>query len=298
MEFRHLTYFVAVAEELHFRRAAERLHIVQPALSQQIARLEAELGVQLLSRTKRSVTLTEAGRAFLEDARMMLEKREQAIVAARRVADGQSGSLAAAFVGPATYSVLRPVIRAYRASYPDVHLMLHELTTGEQLDRLFAGTLDIGIMRLPINDDRLTTVQLISESVVVVLPEGHMLGENTTVDLAELAHEPFIMVPRSREPTVFDRYVSLCSHAGFSPRVVQEGQQIHTIVELVAAGLGVALGPASLTNLRRSDVVYRPVSNPGNITLETGLAWRSDDTSATVKGFVQTARNAVRAKDM
>src|ERR1700709_2817668 len=160
MEFRHLTYFVAVAKDLHFRRAAERLHIAQPALSQQIARLEAELGVELLARTRRSVELTDAGRTLLRDARTLLERREQAIVAVRRAAQGQSGTLRVGFVGPVTYSILRTVVRAYRAEFPDVDLTLHELTSVEQIEWLFAGKLDIGFTRLPVNDDRLSTRHL------------------------------------------------------------------------------------------------------------------------------------------
>lgn len=298
MEFRQITYFVAVAEELHFRHAAERLHIVQPALSQQIARLEAELGVALFARTKRNVSLTAAGEALLKDARVMLELREQAIETTRRVGHGQAGSLHAGFVGPAAYSVLRRVIGAYRASHPDVGLTLDELPTGEQIDRLSAGTLDLGIVRLPVNDDRLTIMPLVSESVIVVLPEGHPLSADTVVDVADLAAEPFIIVSRSQEPTAFDGYVSLCGHAGFSPRVVQEGMQIRTIVELVAAGFGVSLAPESLAQLRRPGVVYRPVKNTHGITLETGLAWRSDDTSPAVEGFVRTALETVRAESV
>ena len=295
MEFRQVAYFVTVAEELHFRHAAERLHIVQPALSQQIARLEAELGVTLFSRTKRTVALTPAGRAFLKDARVLLELREQAIDTARRVGRGQAGSLHAGFVGPAAYSVLRTVIGAYRAHHPDVGLTLDELPTGEQLDRLSAGTLDLGIVRLPVTADRLTIMPLVSEPVVAVLPEGHPLSGDEVVDVADLAGEPFIIVSRSQEPTAFDSYVSLCTRAGFSPRVVQEATQIRTIVELVAAGFGVSLAPGSLAQLRRPGVVYRPVTNPHGITLETGLAWRSDDASPTVAGFVQTALDTVGA---
>jgi DNA-binding transcriptional LysR family regulator len=295
MEFRQITYFVAVAEGLHFRHAAERLHIVQPALSQQIARLEAELGVTLLSRTKRNVSLTPAGRAFLKDARVMLELRDQAIDTARRVGQGQTGSLHAGFVGPAAYSVLRNVIRSYRTSHPDVSLTLEELPTGEQLDRLSAGTLDLGIVRLPVSDEGLTVMPLVTEQIIVVLPEGHPLSEDTVVDAADLAAEPFIIVSRSQEPTAFDRCVSLCTRAGFSPRIVQEGMQIRTIVELVAAGFGVSLAPESLAQLRRPGVVYRPVKNSYDITLETGLAWRSDDTSPAVEGFVQTALDTALA---
>lgn len=295
MEFRQVAYFVTVAEELHFRHAAERLHIVQPALSQQIARLEAELGVMLLTRTKRNVSLTAAGQAFLKDARVLLELREQAIETARRVGHGQAGSLHAGFIGPAAYSVLRTVIRAYRTSHPDVGLTLDELSTGEQLDRLSAGTLDVGIVRLPVSDDRLTIIPLVSEPIIVVLPEEHPLSGRAAVDVADLAEEPFIIVSRSQEPISFDKCVSVCASAGFSPRIAQEAMQVRTIVELVSAGLGVSLAPQSLARLRLPGVVYRPVADQHDIMLETGLAWRSDDTSPTVEAFVRTALDTVGA---
>jgi DNA-binding transcriptional LysR family regulator len=292
MEFRHLTYFVAVAGELHFRRAAERLHIAQPALSQQIARLEAELGVELLARTKRSVALTDAGRVFLDDARELLEKREQAVVRAQRAAAGHDGVLRAGFVGPAIYTVLHTVVRSYRAAYPDVSLTLHELPTGQQIDRLLSGALDVGLVRLPLAHERITTAGVMSEPIVAVLPEDHRLSGASVIDLAALAPEPFVMVPRSREPAAFDRYVGLCAAAGFSPRIVQEAEQIHTIVELVGAGLGIALGPASLANLHRPGVVYRPISAPAGSWLHTGIAWRSDNSSALVQAFVRAAVTA------
>jgi DNA-binding transcriptional LysR family regulator len=293
MNFRHLTYFIAVAEELHFRRAAQRLHIVQPGLSQQIGRMEEELGVKLLSRTKRTVELTDAGRLFLGEARALVGRYEQVVTATRRAAAGQLGNLVVGYVGPAAYSVLHPVVHAYRSRFPDVGLTLHELTSAEQLERLAAGTLHIGFVRLPVADDRLDSEQLIAESIIVVLPEGHPEGEKVVVDLADLADEPFVMAPRSREPTVFDRYINVCAQAGFSPRIEQEVLQAHTIVELVAVGLGVALAPASLANLHRPGVIYRPLRDGGRITTDTGLAWRGDSESAAIAGFVETAREAM-----
>lgn len=293
MNFRHLSYFIAVAEELNFRRAAERLHIVQPGLSQQISRMESELGLALLERTKRRVELTDAGQLFLGEARALLERYEQAVTSARQAAAGQAGSLDVGFVGPAIYSVLHSVARAYLKSFPNVNLVLHELNSAEQLDRIIAGTLDVGFVRLPVRDKRVLTMQLISEPIIIVLPEGHPEAVRDIVNLAALADEPFVMVPRAREPNAFDRYIEICAKAGFSPRIGQEVLQIHTIVEVVAMGLGVALAPASLTNLRRPGVVYRPLRDLGPFTTDTGLAWGPDNPSAALRGFIATASESV-----
>jgi DNA-binding transcriptional LysR family regulator len=298
MDFRHLVYFVAVAEELHFRRAAERLHVVQPALSQQIARLETELGVQLLARSKRQVQLTEAGRVFLDDARGMLAYRERAVEAARRAAGGRAGRLDVGFVGPATYSVLPSVVRTFRGRYPDVVINLHEHTTAEQLDMLATGELGVGIVRMPTDDDRFTFERILTEPISVALPEGHELSGRDTVRLGELAGDGFVMVPRSLEPIVFDRSVGLCLRAGFSPRVVQEALQIHAIIGLVATGLGVALVPESMRTLRRPDVAYKPLEPPMNATVDTGLAWRADSTSPVVARFVEAVRESKLAHDV
>jgi DNA-binding transcriptional LysR family regulator len=293
VNFRHLSYFIAVAEELNFRRAAERLHIVQPGLSQQISRMESELGLALLERTKRRVELTDAGQVFLGEARALLERYEQAVTSARQAAAGQTGSLAVGFVGPAIYSVLHTVARAYLKSFPNVSLVLHELNSAEQLDRIIAGTLDVGFVRLPVRDKRVLTMQLISEPIIIVLPEGHPEAARDVVNLAALADEPFVMVPRAREPNAFDRYIEICAKAGFSPRIGQEVLQIHTIVEVVAMGLGVALAPASLTNLRRPGVAYRPLRDLGPFTTDTGLVWGPENPSAALRGFIATASESV-----
>jgi DNA-binding transcriptional LysR family regulator len=290
MDFRHLIYFVTLAEELHFRRAAERLHVVQPALSQQIARLEAELGVQLFARTKRQVQLTAAGRVFLGDARGMLRHRDQAVEAVQRAAKGHKGRLNLGFVGPAAYNVLPPLVRAYRARYPDVLLNLYEHTTAEQLKMLAADELNVGIVRIPFYDNRFEVERILTESVSVALPADHPLSAAETVRVGDLAGDGFILVPRALEPIVFDRYVSLCLSAGFNPTVVQEALQIHAIIGMVATGLGVALVPESMSTLRRFDVVYRPLETPVAAVLDTGLAWRAGDTSPVVDRFVETVR--------
>lgn len=275
MEFRHLQYFVAVAEELHFRRAAERLHVVQPALSQQIAKLEADLGVRLLERSKRHVELTAEGRVFLTDARAMLEHRDRAAAAAKRAADGSTGRLAAGFVGPAAYSVLPGVVHTFRNRYPDVDLSLHEHTTDQQIELLAGRQLDVGFLRLPVTGDGLELAPVLREQMCVVLPDGHPRDERPPggpVAVNELSGEPFVMVPRSREAMVFDRIVALCLGAGFSPKIAQEAQQVHAIIGLVAAGIGIALVPESMRALRRPDVVYRSLPPSAAARVETSLA--------------------------
>jgi DNA-binding transcriptional LysR family regulator len=289
MNFRHLAYYVAVAEELHFRRAAHRLHIVQPALSQQIARLEAEIGVTLLARTKRNVQLTPAGAVFLEEARALLERRDRALDATKRRAAGYSGTLDVGFVGPAAYSVLPVIVRAFRERYPDVILSLHEHTTGQQIEMLAAGQLGIGIVRMPALDSRLSFARIHSEPVIAVLPEKHKLAEHDSIRIDQLANEGFVVVPRSNEPVIFDRWVSLCRDAGFSPRIAQEALQVHTMVGLVASGLGVALVPQSMRMLKRSDVVYKSLKGEPGV-LETGLAWPSQDAPPLITGFVELAQ--------
>lgn len=286
---RHMRYFVAVAEELHFGRAAERMHIVQPALSQQIGRLEEELGVQLLRRTKRRVELTEAGRAFLKGARDALARAESAAEDARRAARGQVGRLVVAFVGPATYNVLPGILGAYRERYPDVELDLHELTSVEQLKRLREGAIQVGFVRPPVNDEALCVETVVREPVVAILPESHPLADRDAVPLEALAGEPFVMVPRSREPNLHDLYVSMCRQVGFSPRVVQEANRIHTIVALVATGMGFAFSSASVARFSRPGAVYRKLEGtPAEV--EIAVAWRREDTSPVLRNFLDLAR--------
>lgn len=262
VELRHLRYFVAVAKELHFGKAAKRLHIVQPALSIQISRLEEELGVELLRRNKRQVRLTEAGRLFFGEAQRILERTEQASEAARRAAQGQIGRLAIGFVGPAVYSIFPDILRTYRKQVPEVDLMLYELNSTEQIEALHEGRIHVGFVRMPVDDEALIFETVYREPVVAVLPEDHPLASREKVPIKMLANEPFVMVPRSREPGAHDHYVSLCREAGFSPKVVQEAHQIHTIVGLVSAGIGTAIVPSSVRNLRRPGAVYRSIKGP------------------------------------
>lgn len=274
IELRHLRYFIAVAEELHFGHAAERLHMAQPPLSQQIRQLEERIGFQLFYRTKRSVQLTEAGQSFLADCRQLFKQLDQAIETGRQVSRGEQGQLIIGFVSSAAYSVLPEILRAFRTQCPDVRLELHELSTHEQLQWLHDRRIDIGFLRPPIEDTTLNLMTLIRESMVVALPEAHPLAAQTEIALATLAAEAFILFPRPLAPQIYDQIISMCQQAGFSPKIVQEAMQMQTIVSLVAGNIGVAIVPISLQNMQRTGVAYKPLQGQTPYS-EIALAWRT-----------------------
>lgn len=289
IELRHLRYFVAVAEELHFGRAAQRLHISQPPLSMQIRALEGNLGVQLFERTQRRVALTQAGAAFLGEARQILARTESAALLARRASRGEVGDLAVGFVSTADYNVLPPLLREFRQRAPAVRLALYESTTDRQLADLVDGRIDVGFVLPPVEDARLTYRAIHRETLVAALPVRHPLARaRGKLRLAALAEAPFILFPRPNAPSLYDAVVSYCSSAGFSPRIEQEAVQMQTIVSLVSAEIGVALIPASLRHLGRTGVVYRAPVERSPLT-EIGLAWRRDDTLATLRMFLDIA---------
>jgi DNA-binding transcriptional LysR family regulator len=286
VELRHLRYFVAVAEELHFGKAAERLHIVQPALSKQILLLERELGVQLLERTKRHVQLTHAGVAFLEDARRTLAQAEMAVEHAHLAGRGERGVLRIGFIAPAVYHLLPRTLRAYRTSFPDVRLRLSEVSNRAAIDGVTSGHLDLAFVRLPIEDDlRLCRVTVSEEPVMLALPAGHELAEQAEVDLRWVAKESFVMISRAQEPALYDHYVAWCLEAGFSPQVVHEVDRTHVAVGLVAGGMGVAFVPTCAQAMAHPGVAYRPLREPAP-RLVMGALWRSDGGSAVLAGFL------------
>jgi DNA-binding transcriptional LysR family regulator len=293
MELRHLRYFVTLAEELHFGRAAERLHIAQPPLSQQIRQLETELGFELFHRTKRSVKITEPGQVFLGEVQQILKQLEQAIQMGRQTSRGEMGQLIVGFVSSSAYNILPTILRTFRNSVPGVSLELHELTTHEQLQWLRDGRIDVGFVRSPIEDDIFSFEVIFAESLVVALPETHLLAKDKSVSLRSLTNEPFILFPRLLAPGLYDLIISLCQQAGFSPSVTQEAIQMQTIVSLVAGGLGVAIVPESLQNLQRTGVVYKPVQEP-TAKVAIAIIWRGNDTSPILQRFVEVVREASR----
>ncbi len=294
MELRHLRYFIAVADELHFGRAAERLCISQPPLSQQIQQLERELGFRLFDRTQRRVELTAAGGLFLVEAREILANLEKAVAAGRRVARGEVGWLGIGFVGTATYKFLPAVLSAFRARYPDVELVLRELVSARQSQALRERRIHVGLARPAIREEGIVSEVVLREPLVAALPEAHHLAKRARLSLADLAAEPFILFPPMPKPSYADFVVSMCEEAGFTPRVAQETAEIHTAISLVAAGLGVTLVPASVQSAHREGIAYRRFEEPQPMT-ELAVAHRAGDASPVLIAFLAVVRAAVAA---
>lgn len=288
MELRHLRYFIAVAEELNFTRAAARLHIGQPPLSQQIKALEEELGVRLFERSKRRVALTEAGERFLAGAYRLLADAEQAVEGARRAARGESGELRVAFTSSVPFTALLPgLIRAYRQRRPDVTLTLREMFTSDQYVALEAGEVDLGFVRysgLPAPPG-IAVREIRHDPLRLVIHAGHPLAEREMVALADLRGEGFITYPRGAGTGLTALLRQLCLAAGFEPRIVQEAGEATTQIGLVAAGLGVALLPSPLECVRIEGVRYLPVADRGAY-LSLGVAVRRGESSPRVAEFL------------
>jgi DNA-binding transcriptional LysR family regulator len=294
MELRHLNYFVAVAEELHFGRAAQRLGIAQPPLSQQIRKLEEELGVLLFERsTRRQVKLTEAGLAFLREARSALAQAEQAIAAARRAARGQEGQLAVGVVGSITFDILPVILKTFRVRYPNVTLALRELTSIGQAEALRQERLRVGFVRPLADTSGLRLEPLLTEPLVAAVPEGHPLASRSEIDIAEIAREPLILCTANAGCNIIrDLIFATCEKAGVTPQVAMEASQLPTLIGLVAGDLGVALVPASVLTFHRRGVAYRRLRKPEPL-IELCLATRDDERSPLVESFLAVAREVV-----
>jgi DNA-binding transcriptional LysR family regulator len=291
-----LRYFIAVAEQLHFGRAAAALHISQPPLSRAIRALEAELGVQLFARSRRRVELTPEGARFLEEARRLTTQLGAAVSALRGMAAGESGRLRIGFVSLADYGVLPGLLKAYKAARPGVALALREMLSPEQAAALAADELDFGLLLPPVSGAaELEHVVVQRERFVVALPARHRLARpRSRIAMASLAGEPFVMVPREIAPGLYDIVTALAARAGFSLSVAQEAIQMQTVVSLVSSGLGAALVPGSIANLGRRGVVYREIADP-HPRLDLWLAWRRGAAGGTAAGaaareFVAQAR--------
>jgi len=295
MELRHLRYFLAVAEELHFGRAAARLHISQPPLSQQIRRLEKELQAPLFHRTKRHVELTNAGRVFLGDARALVAQAEQAAGKAQRASRGEIGQLLVACDLWADFLNGASIIRSFARRHPEVEVELRDLTAMEQIAALEGGRIHVGILRPPVQSKALISERLLSETLVVAFPRGHRFKSYGRVVWSALVDEPYVLFSRRRAPA-FDALVArACHDAGVSLRVQYEVEHPQTILAIVEAGLGISLVPASLQLARRAGIAYRPLSPPGP-ELETVIAWRRDSELPLVQAFVRVARDVARSR--
>ncbi|NWD21828.1 LysR family transcriptional regulator [Pseudomonas yamanorum] len=289
MELRHLRYFIAVAEELHFGRAAQVLGISQPPLSQQIQALEQEIGARLFERTNRRVELSEAGRLFLQEARLVLAQVDKAADVARRAQLGELGELKIGFTSSAPFNSSIPqAIFAFRQAFAAVHLNLQEMSSTEVAESLVDESIQVGLMRpLPLPDS-LSVVELMREPLVAVLNAGHPLveGSERGLHLAQLAEEPFVFFPRTYGSGLYAQLLSLARDAGFSPHFAQEAGEAMTIIGLVAAGLGVSVLPASYQRIRIDGVVYRTLLDQEAVTA-VWLVQRKGQQTPMAKAFVE-----------
>ena len=291
LELRQLRYFLAVAEELHFGKAAERLHMTQPPLSQTIQGLEELLGAPLFVRSRRAVALTPAGDVLVPEARRMLAQAAELPELVRRAAAGEAGRLALAFVSSADYSVLPPFLRLYRADFPQVQIALQEATSDRQIDDLLHGRIDAGLLIPPLPDKafvELDYLKVLTEPLILAVPAG--LTPDAAIWLKDAPALPLIIFPRPIAPALHDAILGCFHAAGVTPDIGQEAIQMQTIVGLVSAGMGLALVPQSVSNLMRPGVEYRALRDATPL-VETGLAWRRDNPSPVLQGFLELLRN-------
>lgn len=286
MELRQLRSFVAVAEDLHFGNAARRLRIAQPALSRQIQALEKELAVQLLFRNRRRVQITPAGQVFLDRARLILTRAEEAALAAQQASGGASGSLSIGFVGSATYEILPEVLRAFRSAAPSVHLTLSEMTVQAQLDALTEKRIDVGLLRIPAKTEGIIFRAVSREPLYVAMPSSHRLAQMPAIRLSALAGEPFVLYPDHPKPSWTEFVMGLCQQAGFQPLIAQRTVEIQTTLSLVAAGIGISIVPRCVGNIQRQDVVFRRLIGLRART-ELLVAYREHDPSPVVQAFLK-----------
>ncbi|WP_424950917.1 LysR family transcriptional regulator [Deinococcus sp.] len=292
VELRHLRHFIALAEEGHFGRAAERVFVVQQALSSSIRSLEDDLGVSLVLRTTRRVQLTPAGEVFLTSARATLNTLSQGSERARQAARGEVGRLGVGFVSGLAFGGLPDIVRRFREEFPSVAVDLRELTAQEQEAALRAGDIDVGLMLLPVRDPSFDTLALWRQELVAALPSSHPLSRKRRLQIADLAGEPFVFFPRLVRATYFDQVMRWCAAAGFTPRIVQEAIEVPTLLSLVAAGLGVFLPIRFFSQVSLPGVTYRPVV--GAPTVEIVATWPRAQKGGVVGAFLKVAQEVLK----
>jgi DNA-binding transcriptional LysR family regulator len=291
IELRHLRYFVAVAEELHFGRAAIRLHLAQPPLSQQIRKLEDILGHALFTRTSRAVKLTSAGQIFLDRARRTLQNVQEDLAEARSVGRGEVGFLRVGFISSSMLTPLPAMLGQYRKEYPKVNLQLHESYTSLVVQGLLKGTLDAGFLRDGGPTEGLHVTTLFSEPFVAVLPADHPLATRSIISAGSLRDEPFVFFSPTAGKLAYEKPVSLCEQHGFRPRVVQEAPQWLTIMRLIGAGLGVSIAPACVQQIAAPDVICRRLRG-AKVFSDIELAYRTSEDRPIVRSFANIAQTS------
>jgi len=293
MEFRHLRYFVAVAEELHFGRAAARLHLSQPPLSQQIRTLEEELGLKLFSRDRRRVELTHAGNVFLAEAKKILSQMEHAASAARRAERGQIGPLVVACGPLAVQTVLPMILKTFRTKYPEIDLSIKESNGQDIINILQENKADVGLFMPQFTSERLQRQTCLTLPLVAALPKGHALAGRKRIRLKGLAEEPFVVFSHQRAVGFYEHIVSVCERAGFMPKIVQEARDHPTLLALVAAGYGVTIVPAFSKTSPMDEVAFVKIVEPWAI-MPLLIAWRATHASAVLTAFLEVVRSCCR----
>lgn len=297
MELRHFRYFIAVAEELHFGRAAERLHVSQPPLSQQIRQFENELGVRLFERTTQRVRLTEAGRALLPEARSVLAQSERAVRSARAAARGEVQRLELSFVVTLDHGLISRVMSEFRKKHSRVSIGLTQLASVEQIAALRDGRIDAGFVRLPLTHRGVEAELIARDPFVIALPATHRFARRRRIDLAALVNESFVMLEASQHPRFQATTLDVFRKAGFEPNVVQESERLQNLVVMVASGIGLALVPHSVTAFHTPGVVFRRLAGEaGASMLETGIVYRKGPRSPVVEAFLDSARRYARKR--
>jgi DNA-binding transcriptional LysR family regulator len=288
-DLNQLRCFVTVAEELHFGRAAARLNMTQPPLSRQIQVLEHIIDATLLERTSRSVRLTPAGRSFLPEARRILKLAESASQVARRIALGKTGSLKIGYTAAAAYGFLPELIAACRARLPEVDFSLKEMVSGDQLEALASGQIDAGLLRPPIARPEFATRRVVAEPLLAAIPKKHPLANAATIAIKDFDDQPFVMYSPYESRYFHDLLVALFTRADVLPRYVQHVGQIHSILAMVRAGLGVSIVPAAATNLKLADVRLRPLKLRTQTPVELFMVWRRDHENPLLPSLVEIA---------
>ncbi len=257
MELRHLQYFLTVAEELHFGRAAARLNMTQPPLSQQIKQLEEELGFPLFHRSSRAVELTTAGNVFSGQIRSVLNQLDRAVDTARHTARGELGKIIIGFVGTATYEILPPAIKEFRSIFPSIDIELRQLSAPNQLSALLNGDIDIGFSHPPVASCELISRSVKKSECVIAIPKNHPLADKPAVSITDISKEPIISLSKEAWPSLYEDFIQLCNKHGFQPNIVQESTEYQMVIGLVTAGIGIAVVPDSAKRLFNLDVLYK-----------------------------------------
>ena len=301
LDWHSLRSFIAVAEELHITRAAERLNTRQPPLSLRISALEKRLGVLLFRRKPRGVELTAAGDVLLGHARQLMEQHARALDAVQRAGRGELGRLCVGTIPTGPMHPLMPSsVRLFREKFPDAAVTLEECLAEELLQRLREGQVDVAFLRsVPQDTSGLSVEILLTEPMVVAIPRGHGLGKHgakAPVSMLELQREPFVVFARKQGPAFYDATIAACRRAGYSPRIVQEAPRVTTALGLVAAGLGVCLMPASMQRIALDGVVFRAIDTRAGMTAMLALGWRKNDGSAALANFLGMVRKLVAAQ--